>query len=145
MKRHRLSPLRRRELAQDRARNHPRGFEGLGPQPAMLGLLRGYHEQKRQRMLVAYAAALGQKRGQLPADPFAVAQLFAMVFEAGLPAGTAKVEFFPSREVNNRGRRIHSHFQPIHEPRGEPVATIELRHLDWAPDAPVEETLAEAA
>jgi len=127
-----LSALRRRELAQDKRQRAPRGFQGIGPRVCIENRARLEREQERQSMLVAYAVALAQKRGVLGAGLRDLNDVSAMLFEAGLPSGTARVAFRHFEYVQTR-------FGEERRPHGEPFATVELRNLDWVPAEPVEE------
>lgn len=109
-----LSPLRRRELAQDRRQlRAPQQVNGFDPSWLHETTERG---EKRRRDLVLYAAALGQKRGDLPLD---LREWQAIPFrDADESAG--RVEFLPPNNLN-RARVI-----------------VSVRFLNWKPDAPIE-------
>jgi hypothetical protein len=135
-----LSPLRKRELAQDAAGRRARpGFEGIGPQvPVWTGYRqRLERERERERMLTAYAVALAQKRGVLGTGLRDLNDMFAGIFEPD--TSTAKVSFYRATTVNTRHGGV--------EVRPEQIAfaSIEVGNLDWVPAEPVEELLGDDA
>lgn len=119
MARNTLSPLRRKELAQvRRAATAQVGlFCGIGPQHFHRGRPRLERDIARDKMLIAYAVALGVKRG-----------VFASDIEAA--------------RLNATVERINARTSIVNFDRHTaPVVSITLSALDWAPGPAIEETI----
>jgi len=130
--RRKLSALRRRELAQDARQRQPRGYQGIGPRAGLECPSRLQRERDRQSMLVAYAVALAQKRGQLGTGLHDLNEVSALVVDFG--NGTAIVKFY--RLVEVRGRHgVEYRAAEL------PFLSVDLRHLNWVPADPIEEVL----
>jgi hypothetical protein len=117
-----LSPLRRAELAQTRraAAAQVGLFCGIGPQPLHLSKPRLERAEKREAILIAYAVALGVKRGVFASD-IEASKFHARVYDR---AGNASVLFFK--------HTLHA-------------ATIDVLNLDWTPGEVIAEELPLAA